>query len=380
MEPAAETIQPVKTVPEDGPPPEAPSPAPAQAPAPDERFQESALADEIPAEVLSQRICDFNLHIEGSPLEAIIERFRKELLQVGLTQIKPVFYLSDEWGVPEGTVAIGVPFYLADERLRKVQKIKGGWLPGIDAEDILRYLRHELGHVVNYAYRLHETEAWSVLFGPMARPYTDVFHATPFSPDFVRHLPGNYAQKHPDDDWAETLAVWMTPGSDWRQLYEDSPGALAKLDYCERTMRALRDQEPQVNTVVLEADVRELKLTIQEFYAVEVTASGLPVPRSLVGDLKAIFAAVEKPPEGVRLGSAATLLKRQKDNLYNTVYRWTSADPNAFEPLLDHLIKLAQELGLAYPLSARDDILRELTGFLTTLAMNHVYRGTFFAR
>ncbi|HSA24764.1 MAG TPA: hypothetical protein P5076_25110, partial [Myxococcota bacterium] len=207
--------------------PRAPAPAAAGAPAlagpaaagPEDRFQESTLSDEIPAEVLSQRICDFDLHIEGSPLEGVIERFRRELEGRGLDRVRPVFYLSDEWGVPEGTVAIGVPFYLADERLRKVQYLKGGWLPGADAEDILRYLRHELGHVLNYAYRLHESQEWTLLFGPMARPYTDVFHAIPFSPDYVRHLPGNYAQKHPDDDWAETFALWLTPGLDWRQLY-----------------------------------------------------------------------------------------------------------------------------------------------------------------
>ena len=31
----------------------------------------------------------------------------------------------------------------------------------------------------------------------------------------VWHLPGWYAQKHPDEDWAETFAVWLTPGRDW---------------------------------------------------------------------------------------------------------------------------------------------------------------------
>ena len=164
------------------------------------------------------------------------------------------------------------------------------------------------------------------------------------------------------------------------QLYGDSPGALQKLEYCERTLAELRGRDPQVHTVELMAEVHDLKLTIQEFYAAEVTAGGVPVPRSLVGDLKAIFAGVAPAAEGARLGSAAVLLRRQKDALFNTVYRWTSADPGQFEPLLEHLIRVAQELGLSYPLTAREDVLRELAGFLTTLAMNHVYRGTFFAR
>jgi hypothetical protein len=154
----------------------------------------------------------------------VIERFRRELAERGITKLQPSFYLSDEWGVSDGTVAIGIPFYLADERLRRVQQTKSGVVEGKDDEDILRYLRHEMGHVVNYAYQLYEDHDWTALFGLMSRPYPDEYRSVPFSLDFVRHLPGNYAQKHPDEDWAETFAVWMTPGSDWTIQYQDSSG------------------------------------------------------------------------------------------------------------------------------------------------------------
>ena len=36
---------------------------------------------------------------------------------------------------------------------------------------------------------------------------------------FVRHMAGWYAQKHPDEDFAETFAVWLTPRSNWRKRY-----------------------------------------------------------------------------------------------------------------------------------------------------------------
>src|SRR5205085_5586495 len=147
--------------------------------------------------------------------------------------------------VPEGTVAIGIPFYLADERLLKVQEIRGGGVEGTTEEEIMRYLRHEMGHVLNYAYGLYAREEWTLLFGPMARPYADQYRAMPFSPDFVRHLPGGYAQKHPDEDWAETFAVWLTPGLEWRELYSDSPGALKKIEYVDATMREIADKDPQ---------------------------------------------------------------------------------------------------------------------------------------
>ena len=90
---------------------------------------------------------------------------------------------------------------------------------GAGRAEFLRYMRHEMGHVVNYAYRLYELPEWVAHFGAMTQPYLEEYHPEPFSRRFVRHLPGWYAQKHPDEDWAETFAVWLTPGLDWRAEY-----------------------------------------------------------------------------------------------------------------------------------------------------------------
>ena len=56
------------------------------------------------------------------------------------------------------------------------------------------------------------SEEWVEHFGSITQPYLEEYRPEPFSRRFVRHLPGWYAQKHPDEDWAETFAVWMTPG------------------------------------------------------------------------------------------------------------------------------------------------------------------------
>ena len=345
-----------------------------------DRF-EAAPPEEIPPEILSRRICDFKLRIEGGPLEAIIVRFQKELSECGITKLKPQFYLSDEWGVMDGSVAIALPFYLADDKLRRIQERKAGLVEGIDAEDILRYLRHEMGHVVNYAYMLYETEPWIGLFGPMARPYADEYRSVPFSPDFVRHLPGNYAQKHPDDDWAETFAVWMTPGHAWKNLYEDAPGALRKLHFCEKTIASLQDREPAVTNVNLDGKVDDLSVTLQDFYG-GVELEGLSIPRSLDGDLRGIFApwaGIERTLTKMRLGSGAALLSRNRDMLANTVYQWTGVEPELLGSLLTHLAVRAKDLGLSYPMSERDTVLVQISAFLSTLAMNYVYKGNFFA-
>jgi hypothetical protein len=255
---------------------------PAQRPLVEPVFVESTSEESIAPEILERRICDFDLQIEGRPLEALIERFRGEIVACGITRLEPRFYLSDEWGVPEGTVAIGIPFYLADELLLRVHTVHGGLVEGEGEEDILRYLRHELGHVVNYAYWLYAAAEWTRLFGPMSRPYTERYRVLPFSTDFVRHLPGGYAQKHPDEDWSETFAVWMTPGLDWHALYGDSPGALAKLEYCERTLAMLRDRDPDVTVTQIDDEASGMRTTLQEHYgATEV--GDVSIPRSLVG-------------------------------------------------------------------------------------------------
>ena len=153
--------------------------------------------------------------------------------------MRPHFYLSTEWGVPFDTISIAIPFYLARVDLTDFHADRGGLVEGGDRADVLRYLRHEMGHVVNYAYRLYERPEWTGQFGDINLPYEEEYRPRPFSPRYVRHLPGWYAQKHPDEDWAETFAVWMTPGLDWRGRYAGRP-ALAKLEYCDRVMADLR--------------------------------------------------------------------------------------------------------------------------------------------
>ena len=174
-------------------------------------------------------IRDLELAIEDTRLAPVIAEFRAELATLGIAKVSPSFYLSTEWGVPFGTVAVAIPFYLARPELTELHGEEVGHIEGFNHADILRYLRHEMGHVVNYAYKLYDDEAWVKLFGSITQPYREEYRPQPFSRRFVRHLPGWYAQKHPDEDWSETFAVWMTPGRDWRADYAQLPTALAKL-------------------------------------------------------------------------------------------------------------------------------------------------------
>ena len=179
--------------------------------------------------------------------------------------------------MPDGTRAIAIPFYLASDELTALHAERLGHVEGRNPADMLRYLRHEMGHVVNYAYRLFDEPEWASLFGPMSQPYREEYHPIPFSRDFVRHLPGWYAQKHPDEDWAETFAVWMTPGLDWGRSTRLA-GRPGKLAYCDRTMRGLANREPFATSARSSTKTsRRSRLTLDEFYA--EAEKGRPVPR-----------------------------------------------------------------------------------------------------
>src|SRR4051812_45190300 len=94
-------------------------------------------------------IRDLGIQIAGTRLEPVLKEFQEELQQAGIRKLKPHFYLSNEWGVPFGTRALAVPFYLAQPALIGLHADQVGFLEGATRADLLRYLRHEMGHVVN---------------------------------------------------------------------------------------------------------------------------------------------------------------------------------------------------------------------------------------
>lgn len=100
--------------------------------------------------LLSQPISGLGLKLEGSPVERYVAQLYRELNAKGLRHFRPPCYLTDEWGCPSGEPIIGIPFYLADPNLARLEKAIDDLE---DAREILMYLRHEAGHAFNYAYR-----------------------------------------------------------------------------------------------------------------------------------------------------------------------------------------------------------------------------------
>jgi len=316
-------------------------------------------------------IRDLGLTIAGTPLVPILDALRAEMATAGLRRLHPHFYLSTEWGVPFETVSIAVPFFLARPDLTAIHLERTGHVEGMGVADILRYLRHELGHVVNYAYRLYDDGEWVRLFGAITQPYVEEYVPRPFSRRHVRNLPGWYAQKHPDEDWSETFAVWMAPGSTWREDYATWPEALEKLEYCDRTIRRIGDTEPLVTDVDSDEAVEDIDYTLDDLYA-DADGPDTELPPGIDGALRAICEDFEGAGAPV-----AALFSRLENHLVASVYRWTGHFPERTRSLVRHLAARATALGMAYPKEKEDAAAVAIATFVTALAMSYVHHRSY---
>jgi hypothetical protein len=317
--------------------------------------------------LLGRRISELGLQIRGSRIEHLIDELYKELAARSIS-FRPPVYLSDQWGCPDGTPLIGVPFYLADRRLERLEEEMSGAVE--DGAEAMRYLRHECGHAINYAFKLHERADWQQMFGSFSRPYRERYRADPFSREHVRHILGWYAQKHPDEDFAETFAVWLTPDLDWRSEYAGWP-ALAKLEYVDRVMAEIRELSPDsVSPTADDLPVESMNYTIAEHYGSGAEEIPIGDARQFDADLKRIFAAPADAPSGMTADEFIT--RHYREMLVRLSY-WTSEPPAVVRALLDQLIARAR--GLALHVSGLEAAtLIELTAFGAAVVMN--YRHT----
>ncbi len=323
--------------------------------------------------LLSQRISQLGLKLEGSPVERYIEMLYRELERKGLEHFRPHCYLTDEWGCPSEEPIIGIPFYLADPKLAQLEKEIDDLE---DEREIRMYLRHEAGHAFNYAYRLYQTPEWRELFGPFNRPYRERYRPAPFDKSFVRHIEGWYAQKHPDEDFAETFAVWLTPGSRWRARYRGWP-AMRKLRYVDRVARAVGATEPPVRLASTDITVEEMDMTVEEFFQAahsEVT----PVEVTLDTDLPDFFLRKRGRTKGLR--PAAELVRENRADLINKIEYWTGVRRYVVRALVDSIVEAAERLQLYVDTRGETRTLVELTAYATTLSMNYLTRGSFVPR
>ena len=237
--------------------------------------------------LLQLRLCDLGLTIEGTDLEARIGQIDAELHARHL-RFRPHYWLADEWFTPDGVPGIAIPFYLAHPRLMKLELAQMLEVEGGDAEGCLRILRHEVGHAIDNAYRLRRRPVRRRLFGNPNTEYPEYYTPKPYSRSFVLHLDHWYAQSHPDEDFAETFAVWLDPHSMWGALYTGWP-AQRKLHYMDRLMRELSRSRQLVRSRRQVDPLGRLRVTLAEHYRRKREHYGVDHPEFHESDLRNLF-------------------------------------------------------------------------------------------
>ncbi|HSR11294.1 MAG TPA: hypothetical protein VLS90_07590 [Thermodesulfobacteriota bacterium] len=323
-------------------------------------------------------ICDLNLQIEGSNLEKLISRLYGELAKKGI-RFRPRFYLTDTWGCPDKVPVIGIPFYYANPVLCQIQDRMNGNLE--DEHELMMTLRHEAGHAVNYAYRLYTLKEWQETFGKFDEPYRDIFQPNPHSREFVKHLYQQvgsfagriYAQKHPDEDFAETFAVWLTPKSKWREKYRNWE-ALKKLKMVDRLMGEIGGRKPVIVEGELINPIESLGLTLLEYYNKNEERYRERAQGYVDDILNEVFSANGKGEKRIPAGG---FIEKNRGHLIEMISHFTGEKTSSVAPLIDKLVDRAKELNLNLSPRRQSRKLIEVTALATTLVMNYMYEGKF---
>jgi len=290
--------------------------------------------------LLDLRFCDLGLGLEGSVLEQRVHEVWAELESRGL-RLKPHVWLSTEWFSPDGVPGIAMPFYLAHPRLERLERSRMLEAEGAAHDECLAILRHECGHCAQQAWRMHRREQWRRVFGDSRRAYPQTYRPNPASQRHVQHLRQYYAQAHPDEDFAETFAVWLTPRSAWRRRYADWP-ALRKLEYVDELMRSLRGAPVLVRSRRTVEPLSQVRSTLREHYAEKQAAYARWRPSVQDRDLQRLFAA----EPGRRGEPAERFVRRNRAEIRRLVSRFTGESPFTLERVLDDVVSRCAALDL----------------------------------
>ena len=318
-------------------------------------------------ELLDLRMCDLGVTTAGTPLEQRIRQLYSELKERGL-RFRPRCWLSDEWFAPDVVPGIAIPFYLAHPRLAKLEDRQMLEVEGGTKTWCMQLLRHEAGHALETAFRLSRRPRWKKIFGDASAPYPNHYSPKPFSRDYVLHLDWWYAQSHATEDFAETFAVWLKPGSQWRRRYRKWP-VLKKLEYVDELMGQLTGKPPYAKSRALVAPLHRIDHTLREHYDAKQRRYGSVYPDFYDRDLDRLFSDA---PEHAKHPSAATFLRSVRRPVRKLVASWTGEYSYTIDLVLKEMISRCRERNLRI-VQAPEGVKLELAIWLTKQTMSHVH-------
>jgi hypothetical protein len=172
----------------------------------------------------------------------------------------------------------------------------------------------------------------------------------------VRHLESGYAQSHPDEDFAETFAVWLDPASRWRERYAGWP-ALEKLLYVDEVMRQIGSRVPPVKNRSRPYSLGSMRRSLRTHYRIKRERYRVDFAENYDEDLSRVFGHKGEL-------SASGFLERNRALLRKQIARWTGIPGYAVDLVLKDWIERsrAQKLRLQKsPEKTHRDVLTALT-------------------
>jgi hypothetical protein len=327
----------------------------------------SALPDD---KLLDVRMCDLGgLTIEGTELEARISAIDNELKGRGV-KFRPRYWLSDEWFTPDGVPGVAIPFYLAHARLAKLELAQMLEVEGGDEVSCLRILRHEVGHALDNAYDLRRRPTRRRLFGNPSTAYPEYYTPKPYSKSFVHHLDHWYAQSHPDEDFAETFAVWLENQKNWATQYAGWP-ALRKLEYMDKLMREISRRRSVVKSKRVVDPMRRLRKTLREHYRKKREHYGLDHPDFYDRDLRNLFSDASAYARKLPADKFVSKIRREARA---TVASFTDSYQYTIDQLINRIITRCRELNL-HLMDTEKATKGDFMVFLTVQTMNYLHSG-----
>lgn len=346
-------------------------------------------ADTRKLELLQTPINQLDLKIKGTVFEQAIPAVQQDLARVGIRKLAPVFYISTGYGCIAGSPIISFGFYDCDPLLKDLNQEFRGWR--YSDPEVVSLLRHEVGHAFCYAYKLYRTPEFRELFDVQGNffntyPESDKYDFNPWSRSYVNPSGDHYAQKHPDEDFAETFQVWLTPRSGWRRKYRSRPTVQKKLEYVDSIVKQLGRSEPLVETKLswMYERVQDIRMTVAQFMHAKPSRYYHRATGYIDPDLKAMFRPEPRIASRRALfrdyQRAEVFLREQKQSLINRVSYWVGVDTTVVYDLMEKCVHRAKGLNLWLEREQYDKQLVALTSFVTALCERYRESGSYIQK
>jgi hypothetical protein len=177
-----------------------------------------------------------------------------------------------------------------------------------------------------------------------------------------------YAQSHPDEDFAETFAVWLRSRSNWRTRYAGWP-ALRKLEYVDELMAEIATQRPLLTGRARVDPLNQLTVTLAEHYRRKQALYAIDTPTTYDRDLLRLFSV---DPRHHQSQAASMFIRRNRARIRQLVAKWTGEYQLTLDAVLDDMIARCRELNLR-AVGPERKLFMDFTVLLTAKTMHALF-------